>query len=172
MSTGRGCGKGLPKRSSELVERSFAHCYETAGMRRYPLRGRDCILKRRLDHASTFNLSLAMRQLPSLGIPRKLKNRLCNSPCALSCCTCGSWPNGKVELPRLSPSAQVESTARSIPNAGPRGIPLLAPRIARKMRAKNQRSFRKNRRDSSVGLVLQARDKAPVSTPCGIALSG
>jgi transposase len=33
-------GKSLLKRRGELVERSFAHCYETGGMRRCHLRGR------------------------------------------------------------------------------------------------------------------------------------
>ena len=39
-------GKSLLRRRGELVERSFAHCYETGGMRRCHLRGRDNILKR------------------------------------------------------------------------------------------------------------------------------
>ena len=34
-------GKSLLRRRGELVERSFAHCYETGGMRRCHLRGRD-----------------------------------------------------------------------------------------------------------------------------------
>ncbi|HVB58362.1 MAG TPA: transposase, partial [Candidatus Acidoferrales bacterium] len=37
-------GKRLLKRRGELVERSFAHCYETGGMRRCTLRGRKNIL--------------------------------------------------------------------------------------------------------------------------------
>ena len=39
-------GKSLLRRRSELVERSFAHCYETGGLRRCHLRGRENILKR------------------------------------------------------------------------------------------------------------------------------
>jgi transposase len=68
-------GKWLLKRRDELVERSFAHCYETGGMRRCHLRGRENILKRQLAHVSAFNLSLVMRQLLGAGTPRKLKNR-------------------------------------------------------------------------------------------------
>ena len=43
-------GKSLLRRRGEFVERSFAHCYETGGMRRCHLRGRDNILKRQLVH--------------------------------------------------------------------------------------------------------------------------
>ena len=43
-------GKSLLRRRGELVERSFAHCYETGGMRRCHLRGRENILKRQLVH--------------------------------------------------------------------------------------------------------------------------
>ncbi len=68
-------GKRLLKRRGELVERSFAHCYETGGMRRCHLRGRENILKRQLAHVSAFNLSLIMRKLLGAGTPRELKNR-------------------------------------------------------------------------------------------------
>src|SRR3989442_1396495 len=39
-------GKSLLRRRGELVERSFAHCYETGGVRRTPLRGHENILER------------------------------------------------------------------------------------------------------------------------------
>jgi transposase len=68
-------GKSLLRRRGELVERSFAHCYETGGMRRCHLRGRENILKRQLAHVSAFNLSLVMRQLLGAGTPRELKNK-------------------------------------------------------------------------------------------------
>ena len=67
-------GKSLLRRRGELVERSFAHCYETGGMRRCHLRGRDNILKRQLVHVGAFNLSLILRQLLSAGTPRELRN--------------------------------------------------------------------------------------------------
>ncbi len=54
-------GKSLLRRRGELVERSFAHCYETGGLRRCHLRGRDNILKRQLVHVGAFNLSLILR---------------------------------------------------------------------------------------------------------------
>jgi len=69
-------GKSLLRRRGELVERSFAHCYETGGMRRCHLRGRDNILKRQLVHVGAFNLSLILRKLLGAGTPRELKNHV------------------------------------------------------------------------------------------------
>ena len=68
-------GKSLLRRRSELLERSFAHCYETGGLRRCHLRGNENILKRQLIHVGAFNLSLVMRQLLGAGTPRELRNR-------------------------------------------------------------------------------------------------
>jgi len=68
-------GKSLLRRRGELVERSFAHCYETGGMRRCHLRGQDNILKRQLVHVGAFNLSLILRKLLGAGTPREWKNR-------------------------------------------------------------------------------------------------
>ena len=66
-------GKQLLRRRGELVERSFAHAYETGGMRRVHLRGRDNVLKRVLIHLGGLNLSLAMRKLLGKGTPRGLQ---------------------------------------------------------------------------------------------------
>jgi transposase len=68
-------GKRLLKKRGELVERAFAHCYDTGGMRRTHLRKHDNILKRQLIHVGAFNLSLIMRQLLGAGTPRELRNR-------------------------------------------------------------------------------------------------
>ncbi len=68
-------GKSLLRRRGELVERSFAHCYETGGMRRCHLRGQENILKRQLVHVGAFNLSLILRPLLGAGTPREWKNR-------------------------------------------------------------------------------------------------
>ena len=40
------------------MERTFAHCYDTGGMRRTHLKKHDNILKRLLIHAAGFNLGL------------------------------------------------------------------------------------------------------------------
>jgi len=63
-------GKRLLRRRGELLERSFAHAYETGGMRRVYLRGRKNVLKRVLIHVGALNLSLVMRKLQGKGTPR------------------------------------------------------------------------------------------------------
>src|SRR6202167_5841114 len=69
-----GYGKSLLRRRGELMERSFAHCYETGGMRRTHLRGHENILKRQLVHVGAFNLSLILRQVLGAGTPRQWKD--------------------------------------------------------------------------------------------------
>jgi len=69
-------GKSLLRQRGELVERSFAHSYETGGMRRTHLRGHQAILKRQLIHVGAFNLSLILRKIMGVGTPRELRNRL------------------------------------------------------------------------------------------------
>lgn len=63
-------GKQLLRRRGELLERSFAHAYETGGMRRVYLRGRENVWKRVLIHIGALNLSLVMRQQTGKGTPR------------------------------------------------------------------------------------------------------
>lgn len=63
--------KRLQKLRCELAERSFAHLYETGGMRRVHLRGRENILKRLVIHAAGFNLALVMRKKLGMGKPRR-----------------------------------------------------------------------------------------------------
>jgi transposase len=65
--------KRLQKLRSELTERSFAHLYETGGMRRVHLQGRNNILKRLLVHGAAFNLSLILRKTMGVGKPRRLQ---------------------------------------------------------------------------------------------------
>ena len=65
--------KRLQRKRSELTERSMAHMYETGGMRRVHLKGRNNILKRLLVQAGGFNLALVMRQLFGVGKPRRLQ---------------------------------------------------------------------------------------------------
>jgi transposase len=63
-------GKQLLRRRGEVLERSFAHAYETGGLRRVYLRGRENVYKRVLIHVSALNLSLVMRQWLGKGTPR------------------------------------------------------------------------------------------------------
>ena len=64
-------GRQLLRKRGELLERSFAHMYETGGMRRLHLRGRENILKRLVVHAAGFNLGLVMRKRFGVGKPRQ-----------------------------------------------------------------------------------------------------
>ena len=66
-------GKRLMRQRGELIERSFAHNYETGAMRRTHLRHHDNISKRLLVHVGGFNLSLVMRRLTGFGKPRCLQ---------------------------------------------------------------------------------------------------
>ena len=69
-------GKALLRKRGELLERPFAHCYETGGMRRTHLRGHPNILKRLLIHVAGFNLGLVMRSVFGIGKPRRLQDGL------------------------------------------------------------------------------------------------
>ncbi len=68
-------GKALLRQRGEKVERTFAHMYETGGMRRTHLRRHPNILKRLLIHAAAFNLGLLMRSVAGGGTPRQLKEK-------------------------------------------------------------------------------------------------
>jgi len=88
-------GKDLQKLRTELTERSFAHMYETGGMRRTHLRRHDNILKRLLFHAVGFNLALLVRKSTGIGKPRTLQG----SSAAISLVQipwellCAAWTN-------------------------------------------------------------------------------
>lgn len=69
-------GKRLQRRRGELLERPFAHLFETGGLRRTHVRGHVNVGKRLLLHAAAFNLGLFMRRLTGVGTPRSLQGRL------------------------------------------------------------------------------------------------
>jgi transposase len=69
-------GGRLRAKRGEVLERSFAHSYQTGAMRRTYLRGHPKILKRLLIHICGLNLSLVMRKLLGAGTPRGLKKAL------------------------------------------------------------------------------------------------
>src|SRR6202035_891485 len=77
-------GRRLMRQRGERIERSFAHLYDTGGMRRTHLRGHTNILKRLLIHAGGFNLGLVMRHLIGSGTPRGLQDRLATVIATLS----------------------------------------------------------------------------------------
>ena len=69
-------GKALLRKRGELLERPFAHCYDTGSMRRTHLRGHPNILKRLLIHVAGFNLGLVMRKMFGIGKPRRMQDGL------------------------------------------------------------------------------------------------
>jgi len=113
--------KRLQRLRTELTERSMAHLYETGGMRRVHLKGRDNILKRLLVHAGGFNLALVMRTLIGIGKPRQMQGAPTDTltPCGrllsylsstLRTCVHFSvgWITAAVTLPRaVTPSNQL-----------------------------------------------------------------
>jgi transposase len=66
-------GRRLMRQRGERIERSFAHLYDTGGMRRTHLRGHQNILKRLLIHAGGFNLGLLIRSI--LVLPDRAASR-------------------------------------------------------------------------------------------------
>ena len=72
----RAKGKRLLRKRGELIERTFAHCYETGGMRRTHLRKHNNILKRLLIHVAGMNLGLLLRNRYGIGTPRGLQDLL------------------------------------------------------------------------------------------------
>jgi transposase len=104
--------KRLQRRRGELTERSFAHLYDTGGMRRVHLRGRDNILKRVLVHAGAFNLGLVMRNLFGAGTPRQLWDAATGSWAAMSYVV-GLMLDLIHTLPRLIPALGNSLPARN-----------------------------------------------------------
>ena len=66
-------GKRLLRQRGELIERSFAHCYDTGGMRRTHLKKHSNILKRLLIYVAGANLGLLLRTMYGTGTPRSLQ---------------------------------------------------------------------------------------------------
>lgn len=67
--------KRLHRLRGEKVERSFAHAYETGGLRRIYLRGHQNITKRVLVHIGALNLGILIRKMFGAGTPRGLQGR-------------------------------------------------------------------------------------------------
>ena len=80
-------GAQLQRRRGEVLERPHAHLYETGGMRRVHLRGRENICKRLLIHAAGCNLGLWMRTLIGIGTPRGFQGRAA----AITALLIGAW---------------------------------------------------------------------------------
>jgi hypothetical protein len=76
------------RQRGERIERSFAHLYDTGGMRRTHLRGHPNILKRLLIHAGGFNLGLVKCATCSAAVRRagcRIARQLSSPRCWCSC---------------------------------------------------------------------------------------
>ena len=68
-------GKRLLGQRGEKVERNFAHQFDTGGMDRLYVRGRENVHKKLLLQAAACNLALLMRSLYGNGKPRAANDR-------------------------------------------------------------------------------------------------
>lgn len=124
--------KALMRRRGELVERSFAHLYDTGGMRRVHLRGKNNIAKRALIHAAGFNLSLTLR----VGTARQaagLFTALCFAFLRLTQATETAPPVIRPSCPLARPVRQknrYRCSARQIATSSTRLCPILCPPCA------------------------------------------
>ena len=96
-------GRRLQRRRGELVERPFAHLYETGGMRGVYLRGHPNILKRLLVHVAGLNLGLLLRRVIGVGTPRGLQGRAAAGVWALIGPFVGLWNGLERLLTRFRP---------------------------------------------------------------------
>src|ERR1051326_3115399 len=104
---GNQTAKALLKRRGELIERSFAHLYDTGGMRRVHLRGKNNIAKRVLIHAAAFNLSLILRRMIGVGTARQaadLMAALCFAFLKLTRAGCSTLPAIESRRPTTRPA--------------------------------------------------------------------
>ncbi len=67
-------GKQLLRRRGERVERTFAHAYETGGLRRLHVRGKQNVQKKLLLQTAAYNLALLLRKMIGEGTPRALRD--------------------------------------------------------------------------------------------------
>ena len=81
--TRRRVRRRLQRCRGKLVERPFAHQYETGGLRRVWVRGHENVRKRVLVQAAGCNLGLLLRPLTGVGTPRSLQGRAISAICGL-----------------------------------------------------------------------------------------
>ena len=76
-------GRRLQRCRGEVVERTFAHMYETGGMRWVWVRGHENVRKRVLLQAAACNIGLLLRSQTGIGTPRSLQGRAVSAICRL-----------------------------------------------------------------------------------------
>jgi transposase len=104
-------GKSLLRRRGELLERPFAHQYETGALRRLHVRGRGNVAKRVLLQAAAFNLALILRSVTKAGTPKGLADLNRNIVLALLRVLAALWASAS----RLKP----DSYHQPLPNVRP-----------------------------------------------------
>ena len=118
--------RGLQRRRSEVVERSFAHACETGGGRRTWLRGTAAIKARYLIGLAAQNLGLVMRAVYGCGTPRGLQGSkrslqgLTAAGLALSVCLFGAIGSALGRLwQQIRDIARVDRPQRALPTTTP-----------------------------------------------------
>jgi transposase len=69
-------GKGLQRQRGERIERNFAHQFDTGGLDRLYVRGKENVHKKFLIQAAACNLALLMRSTHGSGKPRAAHDRV------------------------------------------------------------------------------------------------
>jgi transposase len=72
-------GKGLQRQRGERIERNFAHQFDTGGLDRLYVRGKENVHKKFLIQAAACNLALLMRSTYGSGKPRAAHNRVADT---------------------------------------------------------------------------------------------
>src|SRR6202790_954451 len=109
-------GKQLQSQRGEKIERTFAHQFDTGGMDRLYLRGRENVHKRLLVQAAACNLALLLRSLYGVGKPRAAHDRNAEAVLAFLGLILATFDSGcpEVDLPPLPTwTSQTSEVARS-----------------------------------------------------------
>ena len=109
-------GKRLQSQRGEKVERNFAHQFDTGGIERLYLRGRENVHKRLLIQAAACNLALLLRSLYGVGKPRAAHDRNAEAVLAFLGLILATFDSGcpEVDLPPLPTwTSQTSEVARS-----------------------------------------------------------
>ncbi len=103
------------RRRGEMLERPFAHCLETGGLRRVFIRGRENIEKRYQIHVAGYNLGLLMRSLFGKGTPRGLQG--CAAAFSWLCSLIESVVYARTARPAMTPIQTAQSQSAFRPRA-------------------------------------------------------
>jgi transposase len=105
-------GKRMQRQRGEKIERNFAHQFDTGGMDRLWVRGRDNVHKKLLIQAAACNLALLMRSIYGTGKPKTAHDQIGNAILAIlrliraveACCQPESvYSSAQSQRPRTLP---------------------------------------------------------------------